>query len=422
MKDEEKELTGEKRGLVDPLDLMVTAEILQRAQDLLTEVQDTRRTANAVNILKAFLDVPFGSELYEPLTTTEIIMWLSEYAQRKGHDPATYFGGNIYQNLVNLEKRRYLRSPGLEPEVPLPVFETTARGIAYLTWHNDLDSEALLRKLVTGTVKEIGFVPADISDTYKTPFQLDQTDDFYSAYLTANPREALKHTHHLIGMDSDKFVRRLTAGVFSKRTRMVWESLGTAQVPFLQHWVRKFIQPATVADSWLGEKIMPLIDKPQQLVRQLAEVMGYDMQDRDARTISENTVNEEICRVGWVLLKTAGDEATGITWAQEYGSDSRPQREQLEAFDENMVALLASYQGMTYDGAPKFDGEALENMGEQGRAELLERAQRAFTYMKSGDPSELLSSEELDDLYYELTEEAAAAQYEMHQEDIARDK
>ena len=417
MKDDDREITGEKRGLVDPLDLAVTAEILQYAKDLFAEVQDTRRTENAVNILQAFLDVPFGSELYEPLTTTEIIIWLGEHAQRLGHDPATYFGGNIYQNLVNLEKRGYLRSLVLEPEVPQPVFETTPRGVAYLTWHGDLDSEALLRKLVTGTVKDIGFVPADITDTYKTPFQLDQTDDFYSAYLTANPREALKHTHHLIGMDSEKFIRRLSVGVFDKRTRMVWEALGTAQVPFLQHWVRKFIQPTTVADSWLGEKIMPLIDKPQQLVRQLAEVMGYDMQDRDARTISENTVNEEICRVGWVLLKTAGDEATGVTWAQEYGSDNRPQRQQLEAFEENMVALFASYQGMTYDGVPKFDGEALENMGEQGRAELLERAQRAFTYMKSGDAIELLAEDEWRDVAEQYNES-----YWEPDEDIGRNR
>jgi hypothetical protein len=227
-----------RSGLVNPLDVLVTSPILSEANKIIKGVQHSRRTDTTVNILKTFLDVPLNSELNSIQKISDVTLWLADYAQYHELDADAFFGRNAYQNLTNLEEAGYLRRPTKGMEYDTPALQTTAKGVAYLMWHDELDDDALLRMLITGTTKDIGYVPADISNTYKTPWQI-HNDDYFSAILVNTPTQIFKYTQHLIGAESTKFVRKLAAGVFTKNAREVWKTLGPVQVPFLKHFVHR---------------------------------------------------------------------------------------------------------------------------------------------------------------------------------------
>ena len=411
-------------GLVNPLDVLVTSPILSEANKIIKEVQGSRRTDTTVNILKAFLDVPLNSELNVIQKLSDVVLWLGDYAEYHEVDALEFFGRNTYQNLTNLHEAGYLRRPTKGMEYDTPALQTTAKGVAYLMWHDEVDDDALLRMLITGTTKDIGYVPADISNTYKTPWQI-LNDDYFSAVLVNNPTQISKYTQHLIGAESTKFVRNLAAGVFTKNASQVWKTLGPVQVPFLKHFVHRHVKPIKVADSYLSNEIMPDLDNPKELILKLADLIDYEgyshVDQPSLDKLAKNEVNEEICRIGWLMLQSAGDEITGADWAEEIYLDERPQREQLQSFADNHEDFLEQWKEVV--GTPgQWKREALDAMTQGEKAALLERATKAMAFLKTGEAMDLLTDEEMELVYRDMMDEAAAAQAEMLAEDIAMDK
>ena len=309
-------------------------------------------------------------------------------------------------------------------EYDTPALQTTAKGVAYLMWHDEVDDDALLRMLITGTTKDIGYVPADISNTYKTPWEI-ANDDFFSAVLVNNPMQVFKYTQHLIGAESTKFVRDLAAGVFTKNALMVWKTLGPVQVPFLKHFVHQHVKPSKVADSYLSNEIMPDLDNPRELIGKLGELIDYEgyshVDQQSLDKLAKNEVNEEICRSGWLMLQSAGNEITGADWAEDHFGDERPQREQLQSFSDNHADFLEPWNDVV--GSPgQWKREALDAMTQGEKAALLERASKAMAFLKTGEAMDLLTDEEMELLYRDMMDEEAAGQAEMLAEDIAMGK
>ena len=413
-----------RSGLVNPLDVLVTSPILSEANKIIKEVQGSRRTDTTVNILKTFLDVPLNSELNNIQKLSDVVLWLADYAQYHELEADKIYGRNPYQNLTNLHEAGYLRRPTKGMEYDTPALQTTAKGVAYLMWHDEVDDDALLRMLITGTTKDIGYVPADISNTYKTPWQI-LNDDYFSSVLVNTPTQISKYTQHLIGAESTKFVRNLAAGVFTKNASQVWKTLGPVQVPFLKHFVHQHVKPSKVADSYLSNEIMPDLDNPRELIGKLAELIDYEgyshVDQQSLDKLAKNEVNEEICRIGWLMLQSAGNEITGADWAEDHFGDERPQREQLQSFSDNHADFLEQWKEVV--GTPgQWKREALDAMTQGEKAALLERASKAMAFLKTGEAMDLLTDEEMELLYRDMMDEEAAGQAEMLAEDIAMGK
>jgi hypothetical protein len=102
-----------------------------------------------------------------------------------------------------------------------------------------------------------------------------------------------------------------------------------------------------------------------------------------------NEVNEEICRIGWLMLQSAGDEITGADWAEEHVADERPQREQLQSVAANHKDFLSQWSEVVEQ--VQWQEEALEAMTVAQKADLLDRARKAMTFLKTGEAIELLT-------------------------------
>ena len=155
---------------------------------------------------------------------------------------------------------------------------------------------------------------------------------------------------------------------------------------------------------------------------ELIDYEGYSHVDQPSLDkLAKNEVNEEICRIGWLMLQSAGDEITGADWAEEIYLDERPQREQLQSFSDNHQDFLAQWNEVV--GSPgQWKREALDAMSQGEKAALLERATKAMAFLKTGEAMDLLTDEEMELLYRDMMEEQAAAQAEMLAEDIAMGK
>jgi hypothetical protein len=412
-------------GQVDPLDLLVTARILASMTSLVSQVRRTRRSETTVNLLHRFIHVPIASELQDIDSLGETVIWLRETFETDvtryevpGEETKIedFYGAEIYQNVRNLVKSRYLRLRDAEQYGPgdMPYLMITAKGIAYLYFHDEIDNTQFKSFLVTGGLDGFGTVTADVSDQYRTDWRL--SGNMPSRHYFYNPEGLDSYINHLRGEDGPRFTRNITDAVFSRNAAKAWSALGDLQLDFVRRWMKDLVPSAKMAEVYLTNEVLPHMSQPKKIIKALAEALERDTD------VAIAEVEEEILRVAWELLKRAGDKTVGIVDAIEnknqevLGHLAKLEqqsnkwsgipglREQIEDHDQEMAHEIRPYLESS-----KAIAEA--NGEEFDEAEMTNRIIRAFDFLESGEPEDVFSPEEW---------EAAVVQAdEFHAENVA---
>jgi hypothetical protein len=415
-----------RTGMVNPLDVMVTSQVVQQMQSVLSRVVKTRRSDSTINLLQSFKETKGDFALLQADSIVDAVAWLqSSYPKKVSYDPSAplaseAYGVDVYSNVRNLMRSRYLRSRSEEyGPGDIPYLMITAKGIAYLYFHGELNITEFLNFLITGnTVSELK-VPADTSDKYLTKWDLVSDLPSYTYLDDVSLLDGYRA--HLVGSDSAKYVRNISDAVFSRNAGKAWSALGALQLPVARMLVHGRL-PEKVAESYLKDSVLPYMGQPKKLIQALADTI--DMHPYDSKVIIE----EEILRVAWELLKRAGDVKVGLADAWEETTEEL--NKSLEEFETAQTRINSVITAAALDPGSltlvwddednlvvtRSDGHPVEMPSHNPDGQMADMVKEMFKVFKSMDPDDLMTDEErlqqLDEYHADL---AADMEYDrMH--------
>jgi len=177
----------------------------------------------------------------------------------------------------------------------------------------------------------------------------------------------------------------------------------------------KDLVSAKMAEVYLTNEVLPHMNSPKKIIKALAEASNSEPD------VAIAEVEEEILRVAWELLKRAGDKTVGIVDALE---NKHPEvLGHLAQLDQqtNKWSGISTPRELVEDHDPEMTHEilplltrrkakALANGEEFDEVEMTNRIIRAFDYLESGAPEDVLSEAEWEAIQEEHYADMAADQ------------
>ena len=345
---------------VDAQTLALTQEVLNHAHGLIQKVAGTRENTRQIRILEIFKGLTqrlSNPEMENAKSIPDVVRWLFQqelYASMLTN--AGYTESSVDALLRRLVEMKFLIIRGDEygPGDGISYLRISGHGMAYLVVQGGAVVPELNNFLITGSARGMSDMTSPLpANAYLTDFVIDHDDPMrlpMSGQMVKRRFQAEQVSYHLLY--DEKECLKLMEHVVARDAKAVWPLIADKWA-FCKTWVDRWVDVKLAAQAFLNHEVLHEL-QDAEVLNTLASIAFTQVSEDDAWRLLE----EEVCRVGWMALRTAVDNQTGLGEAKHLQQGRGRYNDPEFTYDGTKV--LAQPAGGRGDMVVTFnDGEAL---------------------------------------------------------------